>query len=78
LVAFVQSANSVPVEYLFIDFQTGVRKKFRWELFDAKRMASAALANRPYPRGEASPVPSPWREPTFTSLLVGNSSATVL
>src|SRR5712692_1606874 len=35
-VAFVQAANSVAVEYLLIDFQAGVWKKFRWELFDCE------------------------------------------
>jgi hypothetical protein len=36
LVACVQSANCVLAEYLLIDFQTDVRKTFRWGLFDCE------------------------------------------
>jgi len=42
----------------------------------AKRMASAALANRPYPTGEAR-LCLLLEGTDFTSLLVGNSSATM-
>src|SRR5436190_7175068 len=43
----------------------------------AKRMASAALANRPYPRGEAR-LCLLLEGTDLISLLVGNSSATML
>jgi hypothetical protein len=52
----VQSANSVPVEYLFIDFQTGVRKKFRWELFDCETDGIRGAGKPSVPKRVSSPV----------------------
>ena len=49
--AFVQLANAVAIEALFLDFQIGAEQQFRRQFLNGKRIASAAVGNRLYPIG---------------------------
>src|SRR5207249_9406234 len=48
-----------PVEFLFIDFQTGVRKKFGRELFDCETDGIRGAGKPSISKRGSSPVPSP-------------------